>query len=1171
MFERDNEKKKSPSMYRAAAWMLSAALAVTYMPLSVMAGDEMQGDMQAASFEQMSGTGIRAGAASGEHGDIIGTGELGENLSFAVYEDGLLKVEGSGETYGYGGDEPLTEYASAITSVELPDGLTKVNQYAFAELVNVKGTLVIPDSVTFIGQCGFYKIGASKVVFGDGLRELGWLAFGSCENLEEINVPKNLEKISTSAFDSDHRLDTITSVPDTAEYKAVDNVIFTNDMKELTLYPAGLTAKTYTVPEGVEKIVGMGGNRNLTKVKFGNGVREICDSAMGSMYNLRDVEVPDTLEKIGNDGFIYCRQLRSLDLPAGMKTINNDAFYGCSELESISILSRDCRFSLIGAPKTTVIYGRKGSTAEDYAKSKGHEFREIESGEVLSDARGNRALMESLETEGFEAGVPLAENLATNGYPGNEGFFGYQASDSFLWSDAPAACKRSIKAKTEELCRGRSTDLAKAEAIFNYLRKIYKNGGEQSIESAWEGEGAGNNVYTELMSAMLMYADIPSGIAFTKNVWGVNALLCDGEWILADVNHGLFNDPEAVNDIRVVMVRSGKLVFAADDLNGFKLDQVGVYPDEDLEKDIRENGIDIPDWISGYYYSWEYSYPDIEIRGTKGTVAEDIVREIGYEDIRYSGNSFTANRYKKQSGHTGGAADTEKAKADVEAAQKALDEARARWDNEKASAAKDVEDAQKVMDNIGVSFMDEKAGRGFTSSDWYAWLKANMKNKSFGSVAWNSYLASEDFDKAFYDPLSYDNLMKAAELAAEGNKLRKSQDPDLAELKINYRMMMVSAASNSMSSKVVGHVLYNDPDFKAAAIYTDSKGGSSGENISWGAEDPYMGWYYEEKIHWLADQKGVNKANITSAMLTQVENEAKANGHDFIAYYRLYHGSRDDYLADLNEERSTSTDKSKKYSTGHYTNIIRSSWKSVGMAYNTEGAIYNGICHTGNFASGAGDVTPEQFRTELSAYAASARKALNEAGARAEQLRFKPSYVTDAEEALAKAKEAYERLVSGTDSENDGQENDNRTAPSDQPVTDSGNAASGTGAGNATSNGQSGTDSRDPAPAVQKEKTDLPGTSVKKPKALKKAVTVRWKKIPKRNRRKIKGVEIQISKDAGFRNIVKTAVCGSYRTSKRISGLRSGKKYYIRVRTYKVIKGQKHVSGWSAVRSLKVK
>ncbi|MBQ6583087.1 MAG: fibronectin type III domain-containing protein, partial [Mogibacterium sp.] len=100
------------------------------------------------------------------------------------------------------------------------------------------------------------------------------------------------------------------------------------------------------------------------------------------------------------------------------------------------------------------------------------------------------------------------------------------------------------------------------------------------------------------------------------------------------------------------------------------------------------------------------------------------------------------------------------------------------------------------------------------------------------------------------------------------------------------------------------------------------------------------------------------------------------------------------------------------------------------------------------------------------------------------------------------------------------------------------------------------------------------GTSIRKLTAAKRKVTVTWN----RQRVQTSGYQIQYSTNKKFTSNVKTISIGYNTTaSRRITGLRSGKYYYFRVRTYKYIgknssgKSQYVYSGWSTVKYVKVK
>ena len=116
----------------------------------------------------------------------------------------------------------------------------------------------------------------------------------------------------------------------------------------------------------------------------------------------------------------------------------------------------------------------------------------------------------------------------------------------------------------------------------------------------------------------------------------------------------------------------------------------------------------------------------------------------------------------------------------------------------------------------------------------------------------------------------------------------------------------------------------------------------------------------------------------------------------------------------------------------------------------------------------------------------------------------------------------------------------------------------------------SGCSKKKPGSTVSVPKLTLPKVKISKPKAGKKAVTVKWKKIGKKSRKKISGIEIQYSKNKNFKK-TKTVKAKKTAASKKISKLSKKKKYYVRVRTWKKWKGKKYVSKWSSVKTVKTK
>lgn len=92
-------------------------------------------------------------------------------------------------------------------------------------------------------------------------------------------------------------------------------------------------------------------------------------------------------------------------------------------------------------------------------------------------------------------------------------------------------------------------------------------------------------------------------------------------------------------------------------------------------------------------------------------------------------------------------------------------------------------------------------------------------------------------------------------------------------------------------------------------------------------------------------------------------------------------------------------------------------------------------------------------------------------------------------------------------------------------------------------------------------------TSIKKLSKGKKKFTVTWAKVSG-----VKGYQIQYSSDKKLKKNNKSVTVTKQKTTKAtVKKLKSKKKYYVRVRTYKTVNGKKIYSSWSKVKSVKTK
>lgn len=118
---------------------------------------------------------LTSATAWAEKGDVVATGTCGDNLTWTLTENGeadftynsrtytplTMTITGTGAMTDYtgSGDTPWWNNSTAITHLELPEGLTHVGNRAFV-LNSFIQSVTLPASVTSIGKSAFVSVGS---------------------------------------------------------------------------------------------------------------------------------------------------------------------------------------------------------------------------------------------------------------------------------------------------------------------------------------------------------------------------------------------------------------------------------------------------------------------------------------------------------------------------------------------------------------------------------------------------------------------------------------------------------------------------------------------------------------------------------------------------------------------------------------------------------------------------------------------------------------------------------------------------------------------------------------------------------------------------------------------------------------------------------------------------
>lgn len=196
-------------------------------------------------------------------------------------------------------------YKSSITSINIPETVEEIGDYAFAETKSLTGRIVIPDKVVTIGNNAFqnsYFNGTLHI--GESVQTIGEYAFSGCKGTGDIIIPDNVVTLGKYAF---------------SECKNFNgNLIIGNNVEIIN-------ERTFN------ECTGLSGT-----LKFGNSITSINEYAFYKCSSLTgNVDLPETVIYIKDYAFYGCIGFKGyLKLGPNIKKIQKESFVSYSSYKT---------------------------------------------------------------------------------------------------------------------------------------------------------------------------------------------------------------------------------------------------------------------------------------------------------------------------------------------------------------------------------------------------------------------------------------------------------------------------------------------------------------------------------------------------------------------------------------------------------------------------------------------------------------------------------------------------------------------------------------------------------------------------------------------------------------------------------------------------------------------
>ena len=304
-----------------------------------------------------------------------------------------------------------------IKDLVIPESVTSIGNYSFSGCMLTSVT--IPNSVTSIGESAFSSCSLTSITIPNSVTSIGESAFSVCSELISIAIPNSVTSIGNYTFKGCNSLDSVT-IPNSV-----------TSIGESAFY--GCSKLNFVAIGNSVTSIGQqafSGCSNLNSVTIGNSVNSIGESAFQDCSRLNSVTIGNSVTSIGQQAFSGCSSLNSVTIGNSVTSIGRQAFSGCTSLTSVTVSDLDTWCKISFSYNSNPLY---------YAH---HLFM---NGEEIKDL----VIPESVQTIGGSAfsgcssltSVSIPKSITTIG---ESAFSGCENLTSVTISDLEAWCKISF-------------------------------------------------------------------------------------------------------------------------------------------------------------------------------------------------------------------------------------------------------------------------------------------------------------------------------------------------------------------------------------------------------------------------------------------------------------------------------------------------------------------------------------------------------------------------------------------------------------------------------------------------------------------------------------------------------------------------------------------------------
>lgn len=243
---------------------------------------------------------------------------MGRNIEYPTVSSSPFI--GYPDRYGYSAF--YDRYNSRLKSVVIGPKVTALPQYLFYNCRNLVNVEILSQNITKILEYTFYKTAISQIKLPDSVTLISFYAFAENSHLQSIGLGSSLATIDGYAFQNTGLVNV--SFPNTLTSIGM-KAFYATQLTEIIL-PKHLTSLGTDAFSACAEV---------TKVHMGDMLTAIPDNCFSSCSKLSKIHFGNKVATIGSRAFASCTSLSNLSLPASIVGVESKAFANCTGLKEL--------------------------------------------------------------------------------------------------------------------------------------------------------------------------------------------------------------------------------------------------------------------------------------------------------------------------------------------------------------------------------------------------------------------------------------------------------------------------------------------------------------------------------------------------------------------------------------------------------------------------------------------------------------------------------------------------------------------------------------------------------------------------------------------------------------------------------------------------------------------